>query len=89
MGDAAGFQADTPGLYVSLEGGSITGSQFINLFVFAFLNANPWLISLIAVASVAVLLPIFRWITTRPRLASDLSDEERAELMMGTDSASP
>jgi PTS system galactitol-specific IIC component len=76
MGQAAGFDAQTDGLYVSLEGGSITGSQFINLFVFALLNQNIWLIAAVAIIAVIVLLPIFRWITTRPRLASDLSTEE-------------
>jgi PTS system galactitol-specific IIC component len=76
MGQAAGFDAQTDGLYVSLEGGSITGSQFINLFVFALLNQNIWLIAAVAIIAVIVLLRIFRWITTRPRLASDLSTEE-------------
>ena len=85
MGNAAGFDAQTPGLYVSLEGGSITGSQFINLIVFSLLRVNAWLIALAAVVSVAVLLPIFRWITTRPRLASDMTAEERAELAPGLD----
>jgi galactitol-specific phosphotransferase system IIC component len=66
MGQAAGFDAQTEGLYVSLEGGSITGSQGINLIVFALLNQNPWLIALAAIVAVAVLLPIFKWITTRP-----------------------
>jgi PTS system galactitol-specific IIC component len=85
MGQAAGFDAQTEGLYVSLEGGSITGSQGINLIVFALLNQNPWLIALAAVVSVAVLLPIFKWITTRPRLASDLSPEELAALAPSSD----
>lgn len=76
MGQAAGFDAQTDGLYVSLEGGSITGSQFINLLVFALLNQNIWLIAAAAILAVVVLLPIFRWITTRPRRASDLRPEE-------------
>ncbi len=76
MGEAAGFEAQTSGLYVSLEGGSITGSQLINLVVFSMLKVNAWLIALAAMASVAILLPLFRWITTRPRLASDLPPEE-------------
>lgn len=76
MGQAAGFDAQTEGLYVSLEGGSITGSQFINLFVFALLQQNVWLIAAAAVLAVVILLPIFKWITTRPRLASDLKQEE-------------
>jgi PTS system galactitol-specific IIC component len=81
MGQAAGFEAQTSGLYVSLEGGSITGSQFLNLAIFSMLNMNPWLIALVAVVSVPVLLPIFKWVTTRPRKASDLSPEERAALV--------
>jgi PTS system galactitol-specific IIC component len=85
MGNAAGFDAQTPGLYVSLEGGSITGSQLINLVVFSLLNANAWLIALAAIVSVVVLLPLFRWITTRPRLASDMTEEERAEFAPGLD----
>jgi len=85
MGQAAGFDAQTDGLYVSLEGGSITGSQFINLFVFALLSQNPWVIALVAVVSVIVLLPIFKWITTRPRLGSDLNPEELAALASGAD----
>ncbi len=80
MGQAAGFQADTPGLYVSLEGGSITGSQLINLPVFAMLEVNPWLIALVAIALVPILLYVFRWVLSLPRRAADLSPEERAEL---------
>lgn len=76
MGQAAGFDAQTEGLYVSLEGGSITGSQFINLFVFALLQQNVWLIAGVAILAGIVLLPIFKWIITRPRLASDLTTEE-------------
>lgn len=76
MGEAAGFDAQTNGLYVSLEGGSITGSQFINLVVFALLNQNIWLIAAAAIGSVIVLLPLFRWITTRPRRAADLYPDE-------------
>lgn len=85
MGQAAGFDAQTEGLYVSLEGGSITGSQFINLFVFALLQQNIWLIAAVAILAVIVLLPIFKWITTRPRLASDLRPEEIQALAPSTD----
>jgi PTS system galactitol-specific IIC component len=85
MGQAAGFDAQTDGLYVSLEGGSITGSQFINLFVFALLQQNVWLIAGIAILSVIVLLPVFKWITTRPRLGSDLETEELQPVASGAD----
>jgi hypothetical protein len=55
------------------------------LIVFALLNQNPWLIALAAIVAVAVLLPIFKWITTRPRLASDLNPEELAALYPSSD----
>jgi hypothetical protein len=80
MGEASGFQADTPGLYVSLEGGSITGSQLINLPVFAMLEMNPWLIAVVAIVLVPILLFVFRWVLSLPRRAADMSPEERAEL---------
>lgn len=85
MGQAAGFDAQTEGLYVSLEGGSITGSQFINLFVFALLQQNIWLIAVVAILAVVVLLPVFKWIITRPRLASDLNSEELQVLTSSAD----
>jgi hypothetical protein len=75
MGQAAGFQVPanmTATEYTCLECGSITGSQGINLIVYSLLNINPWLLGLISILSGAVLLPLFRWITTRPRLAADL-----------------
>jgi len=81
MGDAAGFVADTPGLYVSLEAGSITFSQLINLPLFAMLEANVWLIAAATVVLTAVLLPFFRWITSRPTPYADLDADERAFLV--------
>jgi PTS system galactitol-specific IIC component len=81
MGDAAGFVADTEGLYVSLEAGSITFSQLINLPVFAMLQMNAWLIAGATILFTAVLLPFFRWITTRPTLAADLDEDDRQFLI--------
>jgi PTS system galactitol-specific IIC component len=81
MGDAAGFVADTEGLYVSLEAGSITFSQLINLPVFAMLQMNAWLIAGATIVFTAVLLPFFRWITTRPTLAADLDEDDRQFLI--------
>jgi PTS system galactitol-specific IIC component len=81
MGDAAGFEADTEGLYVSLEAGSIAFSQLINLPVFAMLQQNAWLIAAATIVLTAVLLPVFKWVTSLPTLAADLDPEERAMLI--------
>lgn len=81
MGDAAGFVADTGGLYVSLEAGSIAFSQVLHLPVYAALEQNAWVIAAIAIVLTAILLPIYRWLTKLPRKAADLSDSERQILI--------
>ena len=80
MGNAAGFESNVAGLYVSLEGGAITGSQLINLLAFSILGMNPWLQAAIAIVAGGVLLYIFKLIVSLPRKANDLSEEEKAEL---------
>lgn len=81
MGDAAGFVAETEGLYVSLEAGSIYGSQLLHAIIVAFLGLNAWVIAGITIVSTAILLPLFRWITKLPRLGADLSEDERERLI--------
>jgi PTS system galactitol-specific IIC component len=81
MGEAAGFEADTPGLYVSLEAGAIYGSQLIHALIVAILNLNAWVIAGITVVATAVLIPVFRWVTSLPRLAADLPEDERRHLI--------
>jgi PTS system galactitol-specific IIC component len=80
MGAASGFKAEATGMYTSLEGGAITGSQLINLVIFALLKMNGWAIAGISVVLGAIALPLFRWITKLPQLHSDLSPEELEEL---------
>ncbi len=80
MGEAAGFETDVQGLYVSLEGGAITGSQVINLLAFSILGMNPWLQAVIAIVAGGVLLYVFKFIVSLPRQANDLSDEMKEEL---------
>ncbi len=83
MGDAAGFVADTPGLYVSLEGGAITGSQWLNIPLFAMVsrNMNAWLIAGASIVFMLILIPVFQRIAALPRKAADLDDAERQELI--------
>jgi PTS system galactitol-specific IIC component len=83
MGDAAGFVADTPGDYVSLEAGSIVGSQWLNIPLYYMTNAgmNPMLIAAASVVFALILIPIFQRIAALPRKAADLSDKERKELI--------
>lgn len=81
MGDAAGFEADTPGLYVSLEGGAITGSQWLNIPIFMLRDANPWLIMIVAIVLGVILIPLFERIAALPRKAADLTPDERQELI--------
>jgi len=81
MGDAAGFVAETEGLYVSLEAGSIYGSQLLHAIIVAFLGMNAWVIAGIAIVGTAILLPLFRWITKLPRLGADLPEDERERLL--------
>ena len=83
MGDAAGFEADTPGLYVSLEGGAITGSQWLNipLFLMTSQGMNAMLIAAAAVVLALILIPVFERIAALPRKAADLSEDERQQLI--------
>jgi len=80
MGEMAGFESDVQGLYVSLEAGSITGSQLINLLAFSLLGINPWLQAVIAIVAGGILLYVFKWVISLPRQANDLTEEEKAEL---------
>jgi PTS system galactitol-specific IIC component len=82
MGDATGFQADTPGMYVSLEGGAITGSQWLNIPIFYLTEAgqSPWLIMIVAIVAGVILIPLFQRIAALPRKAADLPEDERQQL---------
>jgi PTS system galactitol-specific IIC component len=83
MGNAAGFVADTPGDYVSLEAGSIVGSQWLNmpLYYMTQRGMNPMLIAAAAVVFAVILIPIFQRIAALPRKAADLPEEERQQLI--------
>jgi PTS system galactitol-specific IIC component len=83
MGDAAGFVADTPGDYVSLEAGSIVGSQWLNvpLYFMTQRGMNPMLIAAAAVVFALILIPLFQRIAALPRKAADLEEDERQQLI--------
>lgn len=81
MGEAAGFEAETEGLYVSLEAGAIYGSQLLHTIVVGVLNMGAWVIAAITVVATAILIPVFKWVTSLPKLAADVSDEQRQYLV--------
>jgi hypothetical protein len=75
--------ADTPGDYVSLEAGSIVGSQWLNLPLYYMTQAgmNPMLIAAAAVVFAVILIPVFQRIAALPRKAADLPEDERQQLI--------
>lgn len=82
MGRTAGFETDVQGLYTTIEGGSIYGAMFINILVYALVNAKVtgWIIAGISVIAGAILLFVFKKIMFLPRKYADLSEARKAEL---------
>jgi galactitol PTS system EIIC component len=82
MGQWAGFETDVQGLYTTIEGGSIYGAMFINMLVYALVNAKVggWAIAGISVVACAVLLFVFKKVMFLPRKYSDLTEKRKAEL---------
>jgi PTS system galactitol-specific IIC component len=82
MGRTAGFQTDVKGLYTTIEGGSIYGAMFINMLVYALVNAqiSGWIIAGISIVAGAILLFVFKKVMFLPRKYSDISEARKAEL---------
>ena len=80
MGSATGFETDVADLYTSLEGGAITGSNMINVPIFALLNMNGWALAGVSVVLGAVALFVFKKIAELPKQHNDLTKEQKEEL---------
>jgi len=80
MGTASGFETDVSSVYTSLEGGAITGSQMINVPIFALLGMNGWALAGLSIVLGAIALFVFKKIVDLPKAHNDLTKEQREEL---------
>jgi len=87
MGTAMGYQSEVSTLYTSLEGGTITGSNLINLVIFSIMNLGGWAVAGISVVLGAVALFVFKKIADLPKQHNDLTAKQKEELYPTEDAA--